>query len=393
MFHQTANDTHAPLAGRLHITRALEVTRAFAVTRLKALALFACALGIILTGAQSALAQAPTRLYVADYNNSRVAVFDPKAIEPKQNFEQVEATPFWVPTGAMPFGVIASPDGRRVYTANYASDNVTVIDTTAKPNPVALYNVDAGDGPYQLALSPDARTLYVSDFDGASVTALDLGTSAAKPTTKWTLQLPYSPTGMVVSPNGRYLFVNQYQDWKTLVVDLSPAFPQVVHPIQVGPAPVAIAMSKDGKRLYVANEFDQFIQWGASLSIIDSEDPQNATEVKRIQLAQGASPRGQMSLSGNGRWLFITEGGTASVTTVDLLNNKIEAETRTWPGPLGAALSPDGGLIYSSNEGNAISIVDTGTATNLKDILVPFQPNETPARFECMALVTLPTCP
>ena len=100
-----------------------------------------------------------------------------------------------------------------------------------------------------------------------------------------------------------------------------------------------------------------------------------------------------MALSGNGRWLFIAEGGTANVTTVDLLNSKIEAETRTWPGPLGASLSPDGGLLYSSNEGNAISIVDTGTYVNRKDILVPFQQNETPARFECTALVTLPTCP
>ena len=135
-----------------------------------------------------------------------MAVFDAKAIEPKQNFEQVDATPTWVQTGAQPFGVLASPDGRRVYTANYGSDSVTVIDTTAKPNPVPVYNVGAGDGPYQLALSPD------------------------------------------------------------------------------------------------------------------------------------------------------------------------------------------GGLLYSSNEGNAISIVDTGSYVNRKDILVPFQPNETPARFECTAVVTLPSC-
>lgn len=362
------------------------------VTRLKALPLFALVLGVLLTGARPARAQARTRLYVSDYNNSRVAVFDTKEIEPRQNFEQVNATPTWVPTGAQPFGVLASPDGRRVYTANYGSDNVTVIDTTAKPNPVPVYTVDAGDGPYQLALSPDAGTLYVSDFDGATVTALDVRGDTT-PTFKWRLQLPYSPTGMAVTPGGRYLFVNLYQDWKTVVVDLSPAVPQVVREVHVGPAPVAIAMSKDGRKVYVANEFDQFIQWGASLSIIDGEDPPHATEEKRIQLAQGASPRGQMALSANGRWLFIAEGGTASVTTVDLLDGKVEAETRTWPGPLGASLSPDGGLLYSSNEGNAVSVVDTGSYANRKDILVPFQPNETPARFECTAVVTLPSCP
>ncbi|MBV9923524.1 MAG: beta-propeller fold lactonase family protein [Acidobacteria bacterium] len=364
------------------------------ITRLRAHApLSVLALGIIVTCAHAARAQGATRLYVADYRNARVAVFDPKAIEPKQNYEQVEATPFWVQTGAQPFGVVASPDGRRVYTANYGSDNVSVIDTTAKPNPVRLYDVAVGDGPYQLALSPDAKTLYVSNFEGHSVTALALDTGAAIPPTKWTLPLPYSPTGMVVTPNGRYLFVNQYQDWKTLVVDLSPAVPQVVNPIQVGPAPVAIAMSKDGTKVYVANEFDQFIQWGASLSIIDAADPEHASESKRIQLTTGSSPRGQMALSGNGRWLFISNGGTANVTTVDLLDEKIVAETRTVPDMVGAVLSPDGGLLYASNQGNSLSIVDTGTFQNRKDILVPFQlPNEPPAMFECAALVTLPAC-
>jgi YVTN family beta-propeller protein len=377
MLRQTVTDTHARRAVRTN------------VTRLKNLALCALALGLLLSGAQAARAQAQTKLYVADYANSRVAVFNTQDLQPGPNYTQDSLTPAWVPTGAMPFGVLASPDGRRVYTANYASDSVTVIDTrTQTPS----YNVPAGDGPYQLALSPDAATLFVGDFDGASVTCLNVGGNTT-PTTRWTFQLPYSPTGMAVSPDGRYLFVNLYQDWKTVVIEVESAAPHVVREVPVGPAPVAIAMSKDGKRVYVANEFDQLVQWGASLSIIDSERPAQATEVKRLQLAQGASPRGQMALSANGRWLHIAEGGTASVTTVDLSTDQIAAETRTWPGPLGAALSADGAFVYSSNEGNAISVVDTGSYQNRRDILVPFAQNETPARFECAALVNVPNCP
>ncbi|HVF43191.1 MAG TPA: hypothetical protein VM936_09280 [Pyrinomonadaceae bacterium] len=183
-------------------------------TALKSLALCAALLGVVMTAASAARAQAAQRLYVADYANSRVAVFDPKGIAPGPNYQEVNATPAWVQTGAMPFGVLATPDGRRVYTANYASDSVTVIDTLTQ---TPVQNVPAGDGPYQLALSPDSATLYVGDFDGAAVTALNVGSAA--PSQKWTLQLPYSPTGMAVTPDGRYLFVNLYQDWKTVVVD------------------------------------------------------------------------------------------------------------------------------------------------------------------------------
>jgi YVTN family beta-propeller protein len=388
MIKLTTNDnTHAAHAGD---TAALPARAAKALdTALRRLALSVATLCVIMTAASVTLAQGAQRLYVADYANSRVAVFDTNNLKPTNAYQQVEATPTWVQTGAMPFGVLASPDGRRVYTANYASDSVTVIDT---PTQTPVYNAPAGDGPYQLALSPDASTLFVSDFDGAAVTALNVGANTT-PTQKWTLQLPYSPTGMAVTPDGRYLFVNLYQDWKTLVVDVSGAMPQVKREINVGPAPVAIAMSKDGKRVYVANEFDEHIQWGASLSIINSEAPESATQLQRLQLAQGASPRGQMALSSNGRWLFIAEGGSASVTAVDLSTNQIVADTRTWPGPLGAVMSPDESLVYSSNEGNVISVVDTGSYANRRDILVPFAPNTTPARFECMALVTLPTCP
>jgi YVTN family beta-propeller protein len=392
MIQHTSNNTLTALAVDNAVTLALVAARARKSydTALKRLALCAAVLGALMTCASAARAQAgETMLYAADYANSRVAVFNTKDIRPTSTYVQTDATPAWVQTGAMPFGVLASPDGRRVYTANYASDNVTVIDTRTQ---TPVYNVPAGDGPYQLALSPDAATLFVSDFDGATVTALNVGGNTT-PTHKWTLQLPYSPTAMAVTPDGHFLFVNLDQDWKTLGVDLTAAVPQVVNQIQVGPAPVAMTMSKDGKRVYVANEFDQLIQWGASLSIIDSEDPLHATETQRIQLAQGASPRGQMSLSANGRWLFIAEGGTASVTTVDLSTNQIAAETRTWPGPLGAAMSPDGALLYSSNEGNVISIVDTGSYANRRDVLVPFGQNETPARFECVAVVNVPACP
>jgi len=112
MFRQTANNTHAPHAGRfLIITRALDITRAFTLTFSKGLALFALALGVIVTGAQSARAQAQ-KLYVADYNNSRVAVFNVNDLQPGANFTQDNLTPAWVATGAMPFGVLASPDGR-----------------------------------------------------------------------------------------------------------------------------------------------------------------------------------------------------------------------------------------------------------------------------------------
>ena len=131
MFHQTAGDTHAPVGGRLpFITRARGITRALAAATPRGLALFALALGVLLTGAQSARAQAQ-KLYVADYNNSRVAVFD------------VEGNPYGTTD---PFNTVVrvSPDGTQT---------------------LLLTGADGLDGPTATAfgVGRDGKALYITN--------------------------------------------------------------------------------------------------------------------------------------------------------------------------------------------------------------------------------------
>src|SRR5689334_6924514 len=63
-----------------------------------------------------------------------------------------------VPIGQSPYGVAVLPNGTRAYTANYTSDNVSVIDTAT--NTVAT-TIAAGSHPYGIAAHPDGTRVYV----------------------------------------------------------------------------------------------------------------------------------------------------------------------------------------------------------------------------------------
>jgi len=54
-----------------------------------------------------------------------------------------------IPVGQRPWGIALSPDGRKLYTANGISNDVSVVDTATNK---VITTIKAGDGPWGIAL-------------------------------------------------------------------------------------------------------------------------------------------------------------------------------------------------------------------------------------------------
>jgi len=54
-----------------------------------------------------------------------------------------------IPVGQRPWGIALTPDGRKLYTANGLSNDVSVVDTSSNK---VIATVKAGDGPWGIAL-------------------------------------------------------------------------------------------------------------------------------------------------------------------------------------------------------------------------------------------------
>ncbi len=170
----------------------------------------------------------------------------------------------WLTVAPFPFALAVRPDGQQIVLPcigypfslsiidhpDSAEPRITTIPATTKNDP----HVEVLAG---IAYSPDGRILYVATGDSGAVdvwstetwqriTRIDLNgpTAAASYSESFAANL-------VLSRDGRFLYVIDQGNWRTVVIDT--AARQRVTAIPTGANPLAMALSEDGTRLYFTN--------------------------------------------------------------------------------------------------------------------------------------------
>jgi YVTN family beta-propeller protein len=201
-----------------------------------------------------------------------------------------------------------------------------------------------------------AERVYVSNEDGHSVSVID----AARNEVIATIDVGKRPRGMKLGPDGAQLFVavsglpkcppqvpdeecaRLERDLKAdgiAVVDT--ASHKVIRVISAGSDPEQFDLSRDGKRLFVANEDI------ATLSVVDRE---NGRTIQQIPV--GREPEG-VGVSPDGRWVLITNESDNAVTVIDALTLKVVNSVRVGQRPRDVAFTPDSRAAYVSGEFDA----------------------------------------
>jgi YVTN family beta-propeller protein len=156
-------------------------------------------------------------------------------------------------------GLALSPDGKTLFAANFATDTIYALrlpDGTVR----AQRKLEANAHPYCLRLSPDGTSLYATQGALGSVVVL----RADELTVTRTVTTEKHPNDLRFAPDGR-LFVSCGSSDSVLVIN--PADGQITERIAVtltprspaGATPNALALSPDGKTLYVANADDNVV--------------------------------------------------------------------------------------------------------------------------------------
>jgi YVTN family beta-propeller protein len=237
--------------------------------------------------------------------------------------------------GPQPSGLTLNADGSRLYVALNQTNEVGIIDTASK----AVARVKTGTYPYTAVISADGRKVYVSNWGGkipgpgdftdgqnpvivdprtgipvsGTVSVLDIATN----TIAKQINVGLHPTGLAVSPSGDRVYVTNANSDTVSVIDT--ATDSVVKTLYVGQhepertpllgaAPNAIAVSPDGRTLFVAD--------GArnAVAVVDAD--------ARADAVRGLIPTGwypmSVALDHSGTQLFIGSGygfGSIAPTT------------------------------------------------------------------------------
>lgn len=140
-------------------------------------------------------------------------------------------------------------DGRSLFVANTSNDTVYKL---GRATGALEGSAKVGYRPYQLALSPDGATLAVGEWGDQSVLLLRSGDLSQIGRVK----VGQHPTDVAYGPDGRLFVANAGSDTisvvrggkvvETIGTALAPGGP-------IGATPCSLAVSRDGRRLYVAN--------------------------------------------------------------------------------------------------------------------------------------------
>lgn len=216
---------------------------------------------------------------------------------------------------------------------------------------VLLHHEEEGrkaDG-FFLAFSNDGRRLYaVNQFSDLLYVIDTLEGKVTKRMKIGEKKGQMVGRGMVLSPDGRFLYIPGTSNKEILIVDTDRNLRQESIPIDGVPS--AISISNDGKTLYVVNKDN------LSLDILNLETKRIGRRIPLVGQPTHAA------ISRDGMFLFLSNMLSYSVTVIDTERKEAVANIPVGAYPLGIAISPDGERVYVCNYNeNTVSIIDTRT--------------------------------
>jgi DNA-binding beta-propeller fold protein YncE len=301
-------------------------------------------------------------------SNEYVFVYDVSGRQP------VETQVLQIQTNAFD-GLVWRPDGKEFYVSGGPDDLVHVFAQgtggwTESPS-IPLNHNGVGLGLYGilpvvagLAVTANGKHLLAANYENDSVSAIDLTTHSVES------ELDLRP-GMIDpadngAPGGTYpywiavrgsdrAFVSSQRDREVDVLDLS-ALPtlRVIDRIKLPGQPNKMILDRSGRRLFVAQDNTD------TVAVVDTNNDQVAAEIDTIAPPavfanpakfKGAGPN-SLALSPDEKWLYVTNGGTNSVSII-----RLAASAGARKGPVQQTV----GLIPTAWYPNAVTVSRDGS--------------------------------
>ncbi|MBI2823046.1 MAG: YncE family protein [Acidobacteria bacterium] len=262
-----------------------------------------------------------------------------------------------IKSGKGPYGLQVSHDGQRLFVANFASDEVGVLDLDDPQGKMELFY--AGPEPIDLALSPLGDRLFVVNFRAglvSVVTTQDLRMSD-------NVKVGGQPVAVTVSGSGDRVFVANWGRTRIGQLDVIDGNShELLRSVRVGVRPLAVAAGPNGDFVYVAN--------GGSNSITRvALSNYETTEAPCIE-----NPNG-LALTPDGKWLYVAGANGSEVAVMDAGTLKEARRIAVGTAPFGIAVHPRGWIITADRKSGTVSVFDPGLST-VAQVKVGETPND-----------------
>jgi YVTN family beta-propeller protein len=238
-----------------------------------------------------------------------------------------------LPAGNNPYALAVNPATNRIYIANSASNNVTVIDGTTN----ATTTVSVGTAPAAVAVNPVTNKIYVANAGSSSVTVIDGATNATR-----TVAAGTNPNALAVNALTNRVYVSNSGSNNVTVIDETSG---TASTITSGAAPYAVAVNPVTNKIYVANS------GSANVTVIDGGT--NGTTVVPAGLMADAVAVNPVSNK-----IYIVNQGGNTVTIIDGVSNTVSTIS-VGASPVAVAVNPVTNKVYVADAGsNDVTVID-----------------------------------
>jgi YVTN family beta-propeller protein len=249
-----------------------------------------------------------------------------------------------VDTGTTPVAAAANRATNQIYTANYDSNNVTVIDgTTDQTTTVA-----AGQFPYDVRVNPLTNRIYVSNFCGNDSTCQSNGTvtvidGVTHNTT--TVNVGLAPFQAAVNTVTNKIYVANSGGNTVTVID-GPT--NQTSSVTVGNGPQGLAVNSVTNKIYVPNRADN------TVTVIDG------ATLATIVVAAGGDPY-EVAVNSVTNQIYVANNTGNTVTVIDGATNNTNT-VNVDLNPAWVAVNQVTNQIYVANSGsNTVTVIDGAT--------------------------------
>jgi len=243
-------------------------------------------------------------LYVSNRGHDEIAVVDVKSLRVKSK----------VKTGLHPHFMDFTPDGRYLIVVNNQDDKATILDASTL---AVAGEPRIDDGASGIAVTGDGRFAYIPSIYQNNISVIDLEKMERVSTIK-----SLGPMSIVIPPGSNLAYFCSHRDRVSI---LDTRTNRVVGSIPAGDTPNHIRLSKDGRKLFVANALSN------DLTVIGIEKREVLREIKT-----GVEPTSS-ALSPDGKFLFVanygggSNQGSISVIDVEMLEEVTRIKFRRYP--------------------------------------------------------------
>ncbi len=235
-----------------------------------------------------------------------------------------------IPMGGIPTDITRSPDGNWIFTVVAAgTPGVVVIDPRRNqavrfiPTPAMSNGSPAV--PTAVAVNNDSTRCYVSLSSPKAGEVVEIDTVTRKVLRR--AHVGAQPLGLALTPDGRVLFVANNASATVSVVNTA-TMTQITQ-VHVGIAPCRIVVRPDGTKAYVS------CKGSGTVAVIKGISPNAAS------IPVGTSPTG-IAVSQDGHRVYVSNTDAGTVSTIDTDRDVVENVTNDQPNsrPFGIAVGP-----------------------------------------------------